>query len=169
MDGNSTIKCQHDGEWTISPRCLKRCSLPIIKFSNISSDINEFKNNSKVNVSCINKAKIVGNNATTCFNGNWMDLPICQVYKCNTPTLGQHDMISITEYTVNTKYGINCTVGYTGNGPITANCDKDGEWSINGTCVIEECGLAPSVKYSTNNGSGQEDRKYTYQEIIIYR
>ena len=170
MDGNESIRCQDNGEWTKPPTCLKRCYFPHIKYSNTSSDITEFKANSKVDVYCIDKANIIGSNEMTCLNGSWLNIPTCKVYRCDKPILGLNDnIIPNAIYTVNTTYYISCDEGYSGNANLTAVCDQEGEWSVDGSCGIEKCGLAPHVKFSSNNGSAQPDRIYTYQESVVYR
>ena len=159
MYGNDTIKCQHDGSWTKSPECLKRCVIPVIVNSNIThSNISSYANNSIVNVTCNDNAKLRGNSSITCVNGTWSSTPHCDIYRCYTPSVGPHASVeNVTEYLINNTYNVTCDKGY--NGSVTAYCKNGGTWNITGHCGIQTC---PSVKVISNS----EDK---YNSTITYK
>ena len=167
MYGNETIDCQHDGTWTNSPQCLKRCDVPNIANGNLTAlNSTSFSNSSMINITCNDNAKLHGNTTVTCNNGTWSDLPTCQIYRCYKPTLGPHDNIEdITEYLINATFKVTCDKGYDGN--VTAECLVGGNWNITGVCGLQTC---PSpVEIPNSKDVYNSSINYSWNDTFTYR
>ena len=171
MRGNDTILCQHNGSWTKSPQCLKRCAVPDIDHSNVTSiETSSFIDNSTLKVMCNDNAKLVGSSTIRCSNGTWPSTPLCQIFKCDVPSLKPHVIIeTATIFHVNKTYKLNCEKGYHANSSLSAHCDKDGHWKMEGTCDIDTCGFAPDVPFSSHTGSSNPNHTYQYNDTLFYK
>ena len=172
MDGAASIICQHDGSWTKSPKCLKRCAIPALDNINLTSITHfSFTDGSTVTIICDDNANLIGNSTITCYNGTWTNPPECEIFKCDPPALKPHITIeTVAIYQVNTTYNLTCEMGYHKDADLSqsAHCNAKGEWEMEGNCFIDSCGLAPDVHYSSHTGSSYLYHEYFYNDTLFY-
>ncbi|KAH3810258.1 hypothetical protein DPMN_138648 [Dreissena polymorpha] len=147
--GNAVVRCQADGNWTQIPTCTKAaCNPIIIEHANISFN----QDYSNATVACFDNYAVVGSSQLTCqSNGNWTDIPSCNLTHCPKLPLPDNGVLNSSKSEIGTSVSMNCTTGYEPDGDSIITCLRNGSWSSNITCTPVDCG-----KYDEGN-----NRKFT--------
>ena len=157
LQGNSTIECQSNGQWSQPGQCkIIKCEAPVIANAIVSSGTSEFGH--RAMFMCHHHFKLFGVNLIECKRDSTWDVQGSCVSICGTPD------VSNGTYKIQGLSGeLECNEGFEAEGNTTALCSVESkQWTSLGECVqkkvnnlnftqrfIEMCGSLPKIKNGT--------------------
>ncbi|XP_005458083.2 complement factor H isoform X3 [Oreochromis niloticus] len=136
----ATSKCEN-GKWVDKPQCIDEnaCLPPTIPHGKYNkAQKGWYKEQSSILVQCDNGYVLEDNRRSTCRNGTWTSLPVCERRKdsCSEPPKISHAVI-IHRYqevfSADSEVKYECEEGYTQKGNNIIVCEH-GQWSAGPTC-----------------------------------
>ncbi|CAH1797849.1 unnamed protein product [Owenia fusiformis] len=199
MVGNESIECMYNTSWTIEPLCkIKDCGNPE-GIDNAFQPELEFENTTVYQSLAFYECNIgytmFGNNTIRCDeNGNWTNVPFCNLTDCNSPhnikngtyttvairsefntthnetTSVKNDTALIDDPPLETTYEsvflYSCDPGFSMTGDPLVVCNETGNWSSIPHCIIKDCQNPPHVNNSDIHPIG--DNMTTYGSVVEY-
>ncbi|KAH3700409.1 hypothetical protein DPMN_075385 [Dreissena polymorpha] len=163
LAGSQSASCQATGSWLPSfpPTCIiKDCGTINHMVLGSVTYTQGTVYNSIATFSCPLGYRLLGNRTVTCLEtGMWSaNAPACTPVDCGTlAPLSAGQVTYQTGETVFESVAIfSCNVGHIRMGQNSTICTANGSWdpSEPPICQIRNCGNAPSVPFSTSNGTG---------------
>ncbi|KAL3988204.1 glutathione peroxidase [Sarotherodon galilaeus] len=136
----ATSRCEN-GKWVDKPQCIGEnvCLSPTIPHGKYNkAQKGWYKEQGSILVQCDNGYVLKGNHRSTCRNGTWSSLPVCERSNdsCSEPPKISHAVI-IHRYqevfSADSEVQYECEEGYTQKGNNIIVCEH-GQWSAGPTC-----------------------------------
>ncbi|XP_052215014.1 sushi, von Willebrand factor type A, EGF and pentraxin domain-containing protein 1-like isoform X2 [Dreissena polymorpha] len=128
LKGNSTVKCQSNGDWEDLPRCERKNCGEIKPRNWTVQYTNDTKYQSMAYITCDEGFSLVGKRNITCLEAGWEELPSC--FNASCKDLQPPDHMRVTDYKT-----VECEEDYTLFGKNTIQCLANGTWEILAECI----------------------------------
>uniref|UniRef100_A0A663FEA6 Sushi domain-containing protein n=1 Tax=Aquila chrysaetos chrysaetos TaxID=223781 RepID=A0A663FEA6_AQUCH len=167
LKGESTIRCQADGSWSLPlPECIPvECPQPEeIQNGIVTGEEYTFQRHTEY--SCNEGFVLDGDRSRVCLaNGSWSGIaPVCKAVTCPVPLPLPNGRTSGSDFGFKKEVHYHCNEGYSLQGVSMLTCQSDGTWDSEAPrCEPVICGPPEDISHGFLNGSG-----FTYGEFAQY-
>ncbi|KAF4804058.1 Sushi, von Willebrand factor type A, EGF and pentraxin domain-containing protein 1 [Turdus rufiventris] len=167
MKGESTIRCQEDGSWSLPlPECIPvECPQPE-DIQNGIVDVQGLTFLSTALYTCKPGFELLGNTTVLCGeDGQWLGgKPVCKPIQCPRPKKILNGKYSFTSFHYGQTVRYFCDRGFQLQGEETLRCLETGEWSTEvPSCKAINCQPPQPIENGFVEGAD-----YSYGAMVIY-